>query len=264
LTEAFVDTTVVVDALLKSGAIARSARAALKRYDRTLLPFYALKEFKAGALSTYIWAHNKLAVHGSIPLVLKAIQSRGRQPYAVQTALEALQVAWPTSSLGSLVEKHGPIASFDQVSAASCRLHLATKIRRAWSQRRKLTSEVVDPLACYVDAELTENGGLLEGSPSCKGPCCLPARLRERLGDLERLRAALGRAGSTRREDQRRSDVLKTIIQRPAAPVNTSACRAFGDAYFALFAPPSAVILTTNVRDHTILAGALGKSVESV
>jgi hypothetical protein len=36
-------------------------------------------------------------------------------------------------------------------------------------------------------------------------------------------------------------------------------CRRLGDAFFALYAPPDAVILTTNIKDHAPLAEALGK-----
>jgi hypothetical protein len=40
-------------------------------------------------------------------------------------------------------------------------------------------------------------------------------------------------------------------------------CRRFGDAYFVLFCPDDAVVLTTNVRDIKPMADALGVSVET-
>jgi hypothetical protein len=40
-------------------------------------------------------------------------------------------------------------------------------------------------------------------------------------------------------------------------------CRNLGDAFFALFAPQDAVVLTTNLKDHSVLAKALNKKAEA-
>ena len=57
--------------------------------------------------------------------------------------------------------------------------------------------------------------------------------------------------------------VLSDLIRNPKRPMTQQMCRDLGDAFFALFAPDNAVILTTNRKDHEPLAHALGKKVES-
>jgi len=47
---AFVDTTVLTDALLKVGEPRDRAKAAIARFVESLLPVYAIKEFQAGPL----------------------------------------------------------------------------------------------------------------------------------------------------------------------------------------------------------------------
>jgi len=78
---------------------------------------------------------------------------------------------------------------------------------------------------------------------------------------LEALRNAIPEK-SSRREDIRRRQALKTLIKRPKEPVTREACRALGDAIFAFFCPENAVVLTTNLRDHERLAKSIGKMAE--
>src|SRR5690606_432649 len=92
---AFVDTTVLTDALLKTGGVANAARESLKRFERTELPVYAIKEFKAGPLKNFVWMHNKLVETRSFSGALKKLHAMSRTPrrYTTSTAIEALQEA---------------------------------------------------------------------------------------------------------------------------------------------------------------------------
>jgi len=56
---------------------------------------------------------------------------------------------------------------------------------------------------------------------------------------------------------------LKKLAVHPNSRFDREDCRALGDAYFALFAPADADILTTNLKDHRPLAEALGKTAVS-
>jgi hypothetical protein len=60
VTKAYVETTVLADALLKPGARASAAKATIGRFSESLLPVYSIKEFKAGPLHHYVWFHGKL------------------------------------------------------------------------------------------------------------------------------------------------------------------------------------------------------------
>ena len=60
MAKAFVDTTILADALLKKGDSGVAARGALQRYDKTELPVYAIKELKAVPIRNMAWFHNKL------------------------------------------------------------------------------------------------------------------------------------------------------------------------------------------------------------
>lgn len=270
MTKAYVDTTVLTDALIKSGPERVAARAAIARYSVSQLPEYAIKEFKAGPLSYYTWMHNKLATTGSFAAALQYLQSMSRSPkrYLTSTAIQALQ----TSAAGSMAQfttsqmaqKHGPNAAMDKVLCDEYRLAIKAIILLGWKERRKLTTEVVDPLSCYDETDPFVKRDLIElGRRSCplSTQCSLAPDLRAKPADLKKLRN-VALAQGNRPEHQRRAKALRELYRNPKRPVNEKTCRSLGDAIFAFFAPKDAVILTTNVTDHGPLAAALGKSVD--
>src|SRR4026208_2626779 len=57
--DSVLDTTILANALLKSGVISAAAKAAARRYPNSLLPVYAVKELKAGPLNVFVYVHNK-------------------------------------------------------------------------------------------------------------------------------------------------------------------------------------------------------------
>ena len=269
VSKAYVDTSVLVDALLKKGPQCAAARTAIKRFEITELPTYAIKEFKAGALSNYVWLHNKFATLRSYTKVLNALHTESMLPrrYRTATSLEALRDA--ASSMGKLtstdlVSKYGANARQDSIQCDEYRLAIKVAIFKAWRLRRKLTSRVIQPLDCYAEADPFEERGLIVIEPtSCKPDreCCMASDLKSRPSDLAKLKDTL--CGSTRREQQRCYKVLRQLIRKPKIPMSPKMCRNMGDAIFAFFAPKDSTILTTNTRDHAPLAAVLGKQVAS-
>lgn len=270
MSKAFVDTTVLTDSLLKIGAVSKAANDALKRFETTELPVYTIKEFKAGPLKNYCWIHNKLALLGSWAKTLRALHGMSLSPkrYTTATAIEALQGAaarMTNANLESLAQKYGQAANPDRLVCDQYRLTLKTKILKAWSRRRAITTHVVCPLSCYKEVDAYEHNSLIEVKPtSCdvEVECCLAPELRSRISDLEKIRAVVLKQPKTR-ENERRARALRQLIRKPKAVVSEQTCRDLGDAFFALFAPVDSVILTTNTRDHAPLAAALGKKTEA-
>lgn len=270
MAKAFVDTTILADLLLKAGSAVQSAEQALGRYERSLLPAYAIKEFKAGPLSRFVWLYNKLTSGSSFSEALHFLQreSRTQRRYLTSTALEALHAA--ATSIGAqttpdLVAKYGAKAELNAILRDEFRYAVKYQIFHAWQERRSRTDEVVDELTCYTERDPREGrGGLIDLEPkSCapKTECCLAARLRAAPNDLERLRRASDQLPN-KPENARRSRVLKTLIKHPKQRMTHEMCKALGDAIFAFFCPADAVLLTTNLSDHRALAEALGKRAE--
>src|ERR1700729_967557 len=119
MAKAFVETTVLADALLKPEA-GKTAREALRKYEVTELPEYALKEFKAGPLKNVVWFHNKLVTTSSFVKAIDALQKMSLSPkrYTTATALEALrEAAKKTGSItmSEMVRSYGPTATQDAV-----------------------------------------------------------------------------------------------------------------------------------------------------
>lgn len=271
MSKALVDTTILADSLLKNGAYSQIAKAALKRFAATELPVYAIKEFKGGPLKNFCWFHNKLALLGSYEKALEALHRMSLTPkrYTTATAIEALKGAAGrirSATLESLVQKYGKTASIDNLLCDQYRLTLKTKILKAWSLRRQLTTHIVCPLSCYEELEISEKNRVLSVDPTTcsaeKMECCLGPELRKRTADLEKLRNVVLKQPKTR-ENERRAQALRQLIRKPKATVSEQTCRDLGDAFFALFAPTDSVILTTNTRDHSPLAAALNKKVEA-
>jgi len=253
---AFIDTTVLTDALLKQDSQGQTARKALKGYSETILPVYAIKEFQAGPLQYHIWLHNKLVLTKSLARTIEAINSIiGFQRNRAKTAL---------SYLTSLLAAGTSRAMSDEELADLFRIATAALIIRAWSKRRRITSSVTDELRCYPETDpkiATLTGLFAKSSGLCRlyarEECCMAASLRGRGPELELLMHVLD--GLTRREDINRRTVLRKLWRTPKQLMDARDCVRLGDAFFALHAPPGSVILTTNLKDHAPLANALGK-----
>jgi hypothetical protein len=270
MSSAFVDTTVLTDALLKPGPKSDAARAALESFNHTFLPVYAIKEFKAGPLGYFRWLYNKCVIFKSFEAVINALHGISRTPrrYLTSTAIEGLQLfASEMKSItpGRLVEKYGSDAEMDFVLSDRLRWSVRAQIDLAWEERRALTSEVVDELTCYTETPpyVDEKGLIVLKPTSCEpdGECALAQRLKAEPEALKKLHAAVPKSG--RAEDVKRAQVLKDLYRIHKQPLTAEKCRSLGDAVFSFFCPRGAVILTTNVRDHKPLAESLGKTAVS-
>jgi hypothetical protein len=259
--KAYIDTTILTDALLKQDSQGDTARNAFKNYSETILPVYAIKEFQAGPLQYHIWLHDKLALTKSLKMTpLDAVNAIiGYQKNRAKTSLHAL-----TSLLAAGTSR----AMTDEELADLFRMATAGLIIRAWNKRRRLTSSVTDELSCYpeTDPKIVMRTGLFAKSRKIyrlygTEECCMANSLKKRGNDLELLMHALD--GLTRREDTNRRGVLRKLWRTPKQPMDARDCVKLGDAFFALHAPADSVILTTNVKDHMHLANALGKQAVS-
>lgn len=266
--KAFVDTTILTDVLLKPSSKGRIAKEALAQFDETLLPVYAIKEFKAGPLYYFKWFHNKLATTRSFYDSLGALHAMALTPkkYLTATTIEALREAVAENLKGNtnqtLVDKYGARASSDETLCDMFRLSIKVLIMKGWKRRRTVTTSVVNPLTCYSEVSPYEQKGLIEIDPTkCKPTkeCCLGVTLRKRTADLKKLVQAIKEA-KQKPENDRRHRVLHEISRKPTHVVTEEYCRGLGDAYFALFCPTDAAILSTNISDHGSLAEALDKT----
>jgi hypothetical protein len=263
MTNAYVETTVLTDLLLKPKTPKNeTAKAALARYENTLLPVYSIKEWKAGPLANFAYLHNKLAVTHSFEATFQAL-SVLRAGYLKSTSMEGLKAAATVSK--SRAETFSGLCSRDEEMADSYRLALASLILRSWRKRRRITTRVVDELPCYMEAEpYLDRDGLINVKPRlCEADqeCCLGPQLKSKPKVLEALRNAIPQ-NSNRKEDQRRRRALRRLLVHPNERVDRDMCRDLGDAIFAFFCPDDTVVLTTNLRDHQPLAEAIGKRAE--
>jgi hypothetical protein len=264
MSDAYIETTVLTDILLKPESPKHQrATAALKRYENTLLPVYSIKEWKAGPLDTFAYLHDKLVFTKSFSQTLNAVSALGGMTYLKSTAMEALAAA--ATTLKAAPQKYSGLGGRDDEMADSYRLALASLIIRSWRKRRKIATRVVDELSCYVEAApRVGQDGYFDLTPKeCDGDqeCSLGVQLKSQPKLLEALRNAIPE-DSGRREDQKRRQALKQLIKHPKQIVDRETCRDLGDAIFAFFCPKTAVILTTNLRDHGPLAQAIGKKAE--
>ncbi len=259
----FVDTTVLTEALLKTKERRRRARAKILEYNRSVLPVYAIKELKSGPLRGFVWLHNRLVDTRSFSRAVGAIHNLYRSPHLKGSAEEALQLC-AEMLLGSSLSYADTKQKTQAAVADSFRLSLRRRIEIAWRERRKLTTEVIDELSCFAEIAPTYN----EETAYIDNPrlqcdlsdeCCLAADLRRRRGELRKILKAL--RGQERNEDQRRRAALNRLLKKPARIFGNKYCRGLGDAYFALQCPKDCAILTSNAKDHSPLAGALGREV---
>ena len=269
MNKAFIDSTILTDALIKSGEAKKLALGALNKFDITELPVFAIKEFKAGPFKNFVWMHNKLVTVGSYKGALLALQRMSRTPkhYTTSTAIEALSEA--AGSIGrqtpdSFIKKYGESASMDKILCDEFRLTLKTIIMKGWKKRRKITTEITSPLPCYREVPPYENRGLIEIEPrKCNPPgeCSLAPLLRGKLEEMKKMREAI--KDSDKLENKRRSKTLRQLYRKPKEPIEEKDCLNLGDAIYVLICPHDSIIITTNIADYKPLADALGKVVKS-
>jgi len=255
MSKAFVDTTVLTDALLKTGDVSKRAISAIRGFDYSETPVYALKEFAGGPLRYWIWAHNKLVKTRSLSKALLEISALVRTPqkYAPSSMLEALSIA---------IRGKPPSAGADDILADRYAYAIRIDILAAWKRRRKLTTSVTYPIACYEESPPELDGdGLFALKIPCsrERQCALRAHLVRQNTGLQKIRDVL-LGQSNKPENAKRLRVVKELIRNPKRDIDWKQCRHLGDAVFALLAPPDCVILTTNLKDHLPLAEALGKT----
>lgn len=260
---AFIETTILVDALLKEGDKKEAAVKSLSVFRKRLLPMYAVKEFKAGPLSNFIWTHNKLVSCGSYSDTMAAIQRIATSPrkYLPATAIEALATVgteYSRINISQLAAKYGDKADLNACLYDHARLTLKRRIALAW-KRRNTIGTPVSPLNCYPNEDIDfEKEGIIEvKSTACKSSCSIASEHRSS-ADIRKLENAIPES-SARAEDKKRRAALQDI--RCGNDIQNQVCRNLGDAVFALQCPPDAKVLTTNDRDHRPLAEALGKEV---
>ncbi|MCA3559780.1 MAG: hypothetical protein IOC82_01960 [Aestuariivirga sp.] len=259
---AFIETTILVDLLLKRKSRRSAVKVALSKFSETLLPQYAIKEMKAGALFACVWLHNKLVTTDSIPDAIQAVHAMSRTPrrYLVSTALEAWAVAEESiASKSYLPNQVVTPAAREKLRRQEMINLIRSQIMLGWRRRRKSFTKVVSPLTCYVEDELILVGERIEtGKIKCAHePCCLKEQFFDKIEDTKTLMAEC--AKGDRAEDKKRYSALRHIARTPKREIDSDMCRSLGDAVFALQSPADATIVTTNMKDIAPLAGALGK-----
>lgn len=264
-TSAFVDTTIVYDALFKSGTNqSRAALAALALYINTEVPAYALKELKAGPLQYLVWLHNCLVHEKKLSRVQQRVTANiQHQPRRASTAFHAL--AESQASLSNRVSRTmaatiGINFDLDTWQATEIRILLRTKILKGWKRRTKLAGKVGTGLTCNSNQGPTldqRTGEIKNDTGRCSTTDCA-MRLAFQ-SDLVSLKCLLDASAAQKTlEGGRRAAALEKLY-KGCITLSDKDCRKLGDAVFAFFSPPSSDVLTTNVRDHRILASALSK-----
>lgn len=263
MTKAFLDTTILADALLKIGLENKRAKESLKLYDGLLVSGYAVKEFKRGVLRYYVWLHNKIVTTGSWGDAVSAIATVHRQRNLSMTASKAAGDF--INSMAEQLAQSGAIArtssEYREMQAKEARIWLKTKIIKAWRDQSRKPFIHVSPLPCYAGVPPIETPqGLIDNSPmGCTlSNCCLRKQFADDLEATEKLERVCEQYAS-KPEMAKRRGVLKDIRRKPKAVLEERDCITLGDAVFALQCPADAVVLTTNLADHGPLTAALGK-----
>ena len=193
--KAFVDTTILADVLLKVGDLHDAAIVALSRYTKTILPVFAIKEWKRGQLARYVLIHNYLKTSGSFSDTNNRLSRLFMRPRWMSTFFEALAAATLR------IPRTSATGFSDAELADRFRLAFKTLIYESWEDRRNVTTETVMDLECYTEAGPRElPSGRLDLKPrDCDGEreCCLAGRLRKQPDVLIKLREAIPSSGRT-------------------------------------------------------------------
>jgi len=266
--KSFVDTTILVDYLLKSGETKTTAKAAVEKCSESFLPQYAIKEFKAGALQYFVWFHNKLSQTNSFLNSIMALQRLSVTPQRnrLSTAIQALYESYKLLSnkpLDHLIKVYGDKAKVDNVLCDRFKLTLKRKIISSWKNRRKFTTKTGNELECYTEIGPNFSNNLFSLKPNkcITTKCCLSEKYRELSDDLEKIKNVI--SNLPKDEHKKRFKILREFLRKKNYVLSDSECRKLGDIYFVCFCPRESFILTTNVTDHSLMAEVLDKNVKA-
>ncbi|MGI8884923.1 MAG: hypothetical protein ACR2IA_11850 [Pyrinomonadaceae bacterium] len=269
--KAFVDTTILTNYLIKFREEKKEAKAALSQYEITELPVYAIKEFKFGPLDNAKYLYNKLLEVGSISLTFIAInknyQQRNKKDTAIQLLAELQEEAKSFPINKGLTAKYGTVGDLENIIYDKIKIEVKMLVYKAWKKRNSITTKVVQKLSCFQQSPPFEkkNGELSLYPRYCiTDECCLSKELKDKKRfALTKLKMAIDNLPTelkNKRENKKRAELLKKIGSNLGYKITDADCRVLGDAYFALFSPADADILTTNIKDHKPLASSLGKT----
>ncbi len=263
--KAFLETTILADSLLKIGSDSDAAKKAVRSYESTFLPVYAIKEFKAGPLLNVSYLHSKLLECKSYDDVLVALARNINHKYQVATCLRLIadlrkRILEESKSEG-LDSRYRSLADADRVIYDRLVDETKLLVMKAWLRCETIADSIVDDLPCYVRAapKVRRNGQYNLDPTTCKVDCCLAADLRSRKMELTKLVSVI-KAQPPKRENISRQRVLHELAVRPSLKLKNKDCKALGDAVFALYCPADGDVLTTNISDIRPLTDALGKT----
>jgi predicted nucleic acid-binding protein len=259
MSKAFVDTTILVDALIGPPRRQAAAKLKLKFFTETQVPVYAFKEMRAGPLSHLVYTYNLLASRATFEEVTTQLSVLGQ--------FQSRRFSVGMTSLVNGLIAAGCSTQSEEDKKRSVQAWLLREIQKAWMRRRKLTTKVVSPLACFSegDYQLQPDGRLRSPAGLCSAglPCSAALHLKGREKQVSLLVEALRpkKGEAVKKESSNRRHALKEVAKRRAGEMPKKYCRALGDAYICIMAPQDAQLLTTNLSDFEPLAKALGKRV---
>jgi hypothetical protein len=264
--KAFLDTTILTDAVLKEESVRKRTRAAIARCQQAQYPGYALKEFNYGPFDAYRRYYNYLVEEDSTSVAMRRVHAGiltpRRQRFA--TMMEASIRADEDASKGYSPSE---VSTNRRERARAHRYHLRRTLRNAHRQIEKLPAKQVFPLDCYSSPKLeqlpnetlafSESGCGRSGASMAGFAACSTAHHCSAMtGDIRKLVAALKKQPE-QREISKRIEALKKLVSE--GKLTHSDCQYLGDAVFTLLAPNGYVIMTTNVKHHRPMARAVGK-----
>jgi hypothetical protein len=271
LANAFIDTTILCNALnFSSKEDQNIALAALGCYKKTEIPYYALRELKAGPMSYWILAHNYLATESSIEEARSRISKAGAfKPRQKTLGLEIIINGYDAvMQLLKEKAKSNYVPEFDEKTELEN--YIARKILKAWYNRNNIANLTIQPLSCFTDSELEFEGRNLRFEDKrfgCRSDvtCGAAVNLKNQQADLDTILEVL-RPPKEKLETQEKQETtgrrsaLKEISKKAPKDFPHKKCRSIGDAYFCIMAPNDSDILTTNKIDFEPLAKALRKN----
>jgi hypothetical protein len=260
-----VDTTVLIEIAVERQPIFGEAERFAASSGPALRPDYALRELLAGKVQQLCDAHNRVKAADDPGEAINAIlQSAGFQARTAISKVSAVAQAMSDAFKAN-----------DQVTSESLQREIMQSLmlqaNQLWRKARNAKFlEGGQPLSCFPGGALLldPTTGALQGpggSFNClRAERCAAAQyMSQNKIDLQKLIDALhpDRLGKEagKQENKTRRTALKELLNRGPKDFNKKYCRALGDAYFAIMAPPGYVVLTTNLVDHQHLCGALNK-----
>lgn len=268
----FLETTVMVDYLMKDNAKKAAISEILTKYKKTYSSHYVKMEFKRGFIQRLVYLHGKVILTKNIADVFSSISrlSSTQHKNLLGSTLESIANFFQSPSMNKKMKtilKSCENISPNEYIIEAIETVLSNQISTFWIKFDKAVDEVLNSQQCFMDLRppVKKTGkDVYDNTPrectKSELQCGIREFINQNLGDFIKILKKLKTIKNPDIETKKRIKSLKMLTRVPKRPVSEKDCWNCGDAILAVEAPIDSAVFNNNVKHYEPICEAIEKN----